>query len=265
MIFSLKVLFIGDVFGDPGRKAVSDVLPTYRVENEIDLCIANCENASSRGSGISAKNAKELFASGIDFMTMGNHCWKHKDIFNLLEESGRIIRPANYPDGNPGSGAAIVETARGDVGVVNLAGRIFMDYVDCPFRAADREVERLRKHTKLIIVDMHAEASSEKCAMAYYLDGRASFVAGTHTHVQTADERIFPNGTGFISDVGMTGPHDSIIGIEKDAILKKLTMLLPVKFEPAGGRMQFNAILITVDDISGKTVEIERINKVLST
>jgi len=260
----LNVLFIGDVFGALGRNAVRTVLPTLKVEYEVDFCLANCENASPSGMGISGKYAAELLACGVDLITLGNHCWKNRDAFELLKENTRVIRPINYPHGSPGAGSAIVETEYGDVGVVCALGRIFMDNVDCPFRAVDSELERLRKLTNFIIVDMHGEATSEKYALAYHVDGIASFVAGTHTHVQTADERVLPKGTGYITDIGMTGPDDGVIGVDKDLIIKKLTSLLPVKFEPASGFARFCAVLARIDETTGMALDITRISRRLA-
>ena len=264
LVAELKALFIGDVFGDLGRKAVGVLLPGMREEYEADIVLANCENASSKGSGISSNNAKELFESGVDVITMGNHCWRNNDVVALMEDCDRIVRPANYPSESPGTGSVVIETGCGNVGVINVLGRIFMDCVDCPFKAVDREIGALSNLTNIIIIDMHAEASSEKCAMAHYVDGRASFVAGTHTHVQTADERVFPQGTGFITDIGMTGPHDGVIGIDKNVILKKFIRVMPVRFDPAKGRAQFNAVVVDIDDVTGKTIDIVRISKVLT-
>ena len=260
----MKILFIGDIFGNLGRRAVDTLIPEIKAEFETDMILANCENAAPNGCGISAKNAKDIFASGVDLITLGNHCWKNNDVYTLLRDCERIIRPANYPCECPGSGSAIIETGCGNVGVINVLGRIYMENIDCPFKAVDREINSLKSATRIIIIDMHAEASSEKNAIAYYVDGRASFVAGTHTHVQTADERILPDGTGFITDVGMTGPYDGIIGIDREVILKKFVTQMPVRFTPAKGRVQFNAVLVNIDDVTGRTVEIVRISRLLS-
>ncbi|WP_422448741.1 TIGR00282 family metallophosphoesterase [Thermoanaerobacterium sp. DL9XJH110] len=255
----MKLLMIGDIVGRPGRNIIREKLPSLRKEHEIDFVIANGENAAG-GNGITKKIAEELFISGIDFFTMGNHVWDNKDVFNFIEEETRMVRPANYPEGTPGRGCQLVSLERLSIGILNLSGRIFMNSLDCPFRCADIQIEKLKKHTNIIIVDFHAEATSEKIAMGWYLDGRVSLMAGTHTHVQTADERILPNGTAYITDVGMTGPSDSILGIDKDKVIQKFLTQLPVRFEVARGPVQFNGIVVDIDESSGKAVSIKRIN-----
>ncbi len=256
----MKVLFIGDVVGNPGRKAAREMIALLKKEMPFDYCICNGEN-SAGGTGITYVVAQELYKAGVSAITLGNHTWSKKEVTNFIDSDGRIIRPANYPQELPGRGSAIID---GKLGIVNLLGRVYMDGVDCPFKAAQREVEYLKSFVRVVIVDMHAEATSEKCAMAWYLDGKVSCVAGTHTHVQTADERIFPCGTAFISDIGMTGPHEGIIGMDRNLVMEKFLTHMPVKFEVAKGPVQFNAIHLTIDDKTGKALEIKRLSRVFT-
>ncbi len=228
----------------------------------IDFCIANCEN-SAGGRGITYVVAQEIYKLGVDAITMGNHTWAKSEILNFIETDSRIVRPANYPQDLPGKGSAIISNEKGKIGVLNLLGRVYMDSMDCPFKAAERELEYLKSFVKVVIVDMHAEATSEKCALAWFLDGRVSGVLGTHTHVQTADERILPCGTAYISDVGMTGPYDGIIGVSKEIILEKFLKHMPVRFDVAKGPVQFNAVVMDIDEKTGKTLSIERIMKIV--
>lgn len=258
----LKILFVGDIVGNPGRKAAKAIIPGIRRDMAVDLCIANCENAAG-GMGVTYAVTQELFGAGIDIITLGNHTWAKKEVFNFIDSDKRVIRPANYPQELPGMGSTTINTKKGTVGVLNLMGRVYMENIDCPFKAADREIQYLFNFTNLIVVDLHAEATSEKYAMAWHLDGRASCVLGTHTHVQTADERILHKGTGYITDVGMTGPYDGVIGVDKDIIIKRFLTSLPMKFEIAKGIVQFNAVVLDIDLKSGKTVSITRIIKVL--
>lgn len=259
----MKILFIGDIFGSSGRKAVKQEISSIKKEKLIDFCIANAENAAG-GSGITYTVAQDLYKMGVDAITMGNHTWSKREILNFIDSDERLIRPANYPEGTPGKGSCIINNAFGKIGVINLLGRVYMDSVDCPFRAAEREIAMLKKEVKVVIVDMHAEATSEKIALSWHVDGRVSAVVGTHTHVQTADERILPFGTATITDVGMTGPHEGIIGVERDVIIKKFMTQMPTKFEPAQGSAQFNAVILEVDNNTGKTLNIERINKIIN-
>nr|WP_245523171.1 TIGR00282 family metallophosphoesterase [Thermosediminibacter oceani] len=253
-------MLIGDIVGRPGRSIIRETLPDLRKSLNIDFVIANAENAAG-GNGITKKIAEELFACGIDFLTMGNHVWDNKDVFNFIEEELRMVRPANYPPGTPGRGSQVVDIDEGlRIGILNISGRVFMPSLDCPFRAADRELEKLKKVTNIIVVDFHAEATSEKQAMGWYLDGRVSLVAGTHTHVQTADERILPEGTAYITDVGMTGAYDSILGIEREPVIRKFLTQMPSKFEVAKGISQLNAIVVEIDNTSGLARKIQRIN-----
>ncbi|MDD4013023.1 MAG: TIGR00282 family metallophosphoesterase [Candidatus Omnitrophica bacterium] len=257
----LKILFIGDIVGKPGRTAVLKILPALRREEKIDLVVANAENAAG-GSGITQPIADELFSAGVDVLTSGDHIWKKPEIYPYLEETDKVLRPANYPAGAPGKGAVLVKTGdKGDVGVINLLGRVFMDAVDCPFVSAKCEVEKLKKKTNVIVVDFHAEATSEKVAMGYFLDGVVSAVIGTHTHVQTADERILPNGTAYLTDTGMTGPFDSVIGRKKENIIERFVTQRPTRFEVASGDEQMHGVMVEIDQDSGKAVRIERVQK----
>ncbi|MBO8137458.1 MAG: TIGR00282 family metallophosphoesterase [Desulfotomaculum sp.] len=255
----MRVLMIGDIVGKPGRLAVKECLPSLKADMKLDFVIANGENAAG-GKGITKVVAKELFSYGIDMLTMGNHVWNQKEIFDYLPKESRIIRPANYPPGTPGRGCSIYNIRNGiSVGVINLAGRVYMPEVDCPFRKADELLEEIKDKTDIILVDFHAEATSEKVAMGWYLDGRVAAVVGTHTHVQTADERILPGGTAYITDLGMTGPRDSVIGVKTNVVLKKFITALPQRFEVANTKYQFNAVVITVDENTAKAKEINRI------
>jgi metallophosphoesterase (TIGR00282 family) len=257
----IRILFIGDVVGNPGRKILNKLIPTLKRELSIDACIANCENAAG-GSGITYVIAQELYKSGVDAITMGNHTWSKREITSFIDTDPKIIRPANYPDGLPGKGSTIITVNGKKIGIINVMGKIYMDSLDCPFKASEREMEYIKSQTKVLVVDMHAEATSEKCALAWYLDGRVSCVFGTHTHVQTADERILPCGTGFITDVGMTGPYEGIIGVEREQVLQKFLTHMPVKFEVAKGNVQFNAVVVDIDEKNGRTIRIERIYKI---
>lgn len=255
----MRLLMIGDIVGKPGRRAVKQNLPGLVAQYSVDVVIANGENAAG-GNGITRDVAQELFSAGVDVITMGNHVWNQKEIFNYINQETRIIRPANYPPGAPGQGWGIFSTKKGlELGVINLSGRIFMQELDCPFRKANELVTELSKRVDVIFVDFHAEASSEKMAMGWYLDGRVTAVCGTHTHVQTADERILPGGTAYISDVGMTGPMNSVIGVKKELVIEKFITQLPRRFEVAEGLYQFNAVLVEIDGDSRRAVSIERI------
>ncbi len=259
----MKILLVGDVVGRPGRVIVErEVLPLREAES-IDLVIVNCENAAG-GAGITPAIAEELFSAGVDVLTSGNHVWKRREACELLRLDHRVIRPANYPEGAPGMGSTVVETLAGvKVGVLNVMGRVFMDAIDCPFRAAEREVARLSMVTPIIIVDMHAEATSEKVAMGWFLDGKVSCVFGTHTHIPTADERLLPRGTAFITDVGMTGPYDSVIGRRVDQILERFLSHLPTRAEVAEGNIQLRGLLVEINQMTGKALSVERITRVM--
>jgi metallophosphoesterase (TIGR00282 family) len=256
---SVTILFIGDIVGKPGRQALSRELHRLVDRHNVDLVIANGENASG-GFGLTVETARELFDLGIHCLTGGNHIWDKKEQLPLILADHRILRPANYPSGVPGAGTALLTTSGGfRVGVLNLEGRVFMKNLECPFRVADRELDLLRRETPVILVDFHAEATSEKSALGWYLDGRASCVIGTHTHVQTADERILPQGTAFMTDAGMTGSFDSVIGIGKDEAIRKFLTQMPVKFEVPRKDIRLNGVLITVNGETGRALRIERI------
>jgi hypothetical protein len=255
----VKILFVGDIIGRPGRQALSRELDRLVDRYCIDLVIANGENAAG-GFGLTTDTVRELFDIGVDCITSGNHIWDKKEQVPLVLANPRIIRPANYPDGAAGRGSMVVTTPGGiKVAVLNLEGRIFMKNLECPFRTADREIELLRQETSVIFVDFHAEATSEKSALGWYLDGRVSAVIGTHTHVQTADERILTQGTAYLSDAGMTGSFDSVIGIGKDEAIRKFLTQLPVKFEIPKKDIRLNAVVVAVDESSGRAVSIERV------
>jgi len=257
---SIRILFIGDIVGSPGRSAISRELHRLVDRHGADIVIANGENAAG-GFGITPDTANELYRQGITLLTSGNHIWDKKDNSGYLDREERLIRPLNYPPGTPGRGSAVVETPGGvKVGVLNLEGRVYMKNLDCPFRVADTELEQLRRETPIILVDIHAEATSEKAALGWYLDGRVSAVVGTHTHVQTADERILPGGTAYITDVGMTGSFDSVIGIDKHQAIQRFLTQQPVKFDIPKKDLRINAVVIGVDTTTGKAVSIERIN-----
>ena len=252
------MLFIGDITGKPGRRLVAARLGALRRTHGVDVVIANGENAAG-GMGITADSAAELLEAGVDALTGGNHTWHHRDAYELLDGDPRILRPANYPPGVPGRGAAVVKTAAGvEVGVLNLQGRVFMPELDDPFRMAREQAEALRASVPTVIVDFHAEATSEKVAMGWYLDGHVTAVVGTHTHVQTADERILPQGTAYITDVGMTGPRDGVIGMEREIILERFLTQMPARFQVASGPVQLNGVLIATDG-DGRARSIQRL------
>ncbi len=256
----MKILFIGDIVGKPGRRAVKELLPLLVGSHGVDLVIANCENAAS-GFGVTREIVEELYDAHIDILTSGNHIWDKKEVLGFIEDYETLLRPANYPGIVPGKGSVLMPTAAGDyVGVLNLAGRIFMSPMDCPFVTAKREITRLKAKTNVIIVDMHAEATSEKKALGWYLDGEVSAVLGTHTHVQTADDEILPGGTAYISDVGMTGPFDSVIGIKKDTVIEKFLTQMPNRFDVAKGDIRLQGVLLDIDTQSGRARAIERIS-----
>jgi hypothetical protein len=255
----MRILFISDIVGSPGRELVTRNLPAIVSEHAVDLVIANGENAAS-GFGITPKLADEIFAAGVEVITGGNHSWDRKEILDYIPHEPRLLRPANFPAGAPGRGLYL-GTSRGGVryAVLNLQGRVFMTALDCPFKTADQELARIPPDLKIIFVDMHAEATSEKQAMGWYLDGRVSAVVGTHTHVPTADERVLPNGTAFITDVGMTGPHESVIGMDRAAMIKRFLDALPGRFEVAAGDPRLNAVIVDVDEVTGRARGISRL------
>ena len=253
----MRILFLGDVFAKAGRRAVTKRLRALAEKHGADFVIANGENAS-HGRGLSLSAARELYEAGVDFITLGNHTWSNNGIFDIIEDSP-MVRPANFSSSLPGKGYAVVQTPCGPVGILNLQGRVYMDPVDNPFDRALACVQAMQRETNVIIVDFHAEATSEKIALAYYLDGQVTAVVGTHTHVQTADERILPGGTAFISDVGMCGPVNSIIGMDPGLVMNKFVYALPRRFEPAKGEAQVNGVLIETDPASGTAAGITRI------
>ncbi len=258
----MRLLFIGDLVGKPGRDCLAKYLPELRKEQHFDLVIANVENAAG-GVGMTKNVFKELINNGVDVLTGGNHIWDRKDIFSFIDNEPRMIRPANYPpETTPGKGYVLVKKQGIQVAAMNLIGRVFMNPVDCPFRCTERELSLLRDTTDIIVVDFHAEATSEKQAMGWHLDGRVCAVFGTHSHVQTADERILPGKTAYITDVGMTGLYDSILGVDCNGPLKRFITQLPHKLEISEGRTVFNAVIIEADEISGKAISIKRVFKI---
>jgi metallophosphoesterase (TIGR00282 family) len=259
----MKILFIGDIVGEPGRRAVEVLVPKIKKREDVEFVIANGENVAG-GSGITPKLAEELLDHGVDVITSGDHIWKRREIVEEMESQDRLLRPANYPSGAPGSGSMVIESESGvAVGVINLIGRVFMQAVECPFRVAKQEVDRIKSKARVIIVDIHAEATSEKIALGWYLDGLVSAIVGTHTHVQTADEKILPGGTAFIADAGMTGPFDGVIGRKKEQILARFITQLPTRFEMAEGDIQLHGVIIDVDDKTGKANSIKRVQEKL--
>jgi 2',3'-cyclic-nucleotide 2'-phosphodiesterase len=258
----LKILFIGDIIGRPGRRIIKTFLQELIHSELIDMVIANGEN-SAGGFGINREVCQELLVAGVDVITMGNHTWDNKEIYQLFERERRLIRPANYPGGTPGEGYYIAETQKGvRVGVLNILGQVFLDPLACPFHTANECIVDIKKKTNIIIIDFHAEATSEKTALGWYLDGQVTAVLGTHTHITTADERILPKGTGYITDVGMTGPSNSILGINPDIVIKKFLTHLPARFEVASGPIELNAVILDIDD-AGTTTSIRRIRRTI--
>ena len=257
----MRVLMIGDVVGRPGRKAVQLGLADLKKEYDFSLIVANGEN-SSGGFGISGETAAELFSYGVDILTTGNHIWNKREAFALLEKDKRVIRPANYPPMLPGSGLVIFETKENyKIAVLNLSGRSFMPALDCPFRMVDEMLKGLQGKVNAIVVDFHAEATSEKLAFGWHLAGRVAAVCGTHTHVQTADERILPGGTAYITDMGMSGPRDSVIGTNADIAIRRFITQAPVRMEVASGLFQFNGVIIEIDETCGEALSIDRVQQ----
>lgn len=255
----MNILFIADIVGKPGRWAVSQLLPDLKKVHQIDFTIANVENAAG-GFGLTKEIAKKIHSYGVDCLTSGNHIWDRKDIYPYLSEDERILRPANYPPDAPGRGAGIFETKGGErIGVLNIQGRVYIKEIDCPFRVAEEEIKRLKEETNIVIVDLHAEATSEKIALGWYLDGKVSAILGSHTHVQTADEGILPHGSAYITDAGMTGAHDSVIGINKEDALARFLLQIPRRFTPAKKDIKFCGVLVKIDLETGKALSIERI------
>ncbi|MBM7644416.1 metallophosphoesterase (TIGR00282 family) [Scopulibacillus daqui] len=253
----MRILFVGDVYGKLGRTMIKEYLQKLKACYKPTFTIVNGENAA-HGKGITEKIYREMMDSGADMITMGNHTWDNRDIFEFIDNVNRIVRPANFPEGTPGVGMQYLKINQLEMAVINLQGRTFLPALDDPFRTADHLIEEARKRTPMIFVDIHAETTSEKMALAWYLDGRVSAVVGTHTHVQTADERILPKGTAYLTDVGMTGPYDGIIGVEREAVIKKFLTNLPVRFESEKGRGQLSSVIIDIDEQTGKATHIQR-------
>jgi len=254
-----NLLFVADVIGSPGRDVLRGLLPDLKRRHDVHLVICNCEN-SAAGFGVTREVAKELFEAGCDVLTGGNHLWDKKEALDYIAEEPRLVRPANLPAGTPGLGWRVFKTANGvSVGVVNLLGRVFMKEADCPFRTADAAIAALKPQAKVVFFDFHAETTAEKVALGWHVDGRASAVVGTHTHVQTADDRVLPGGTAFVCDAGMTGGFDSVIGMDRTAALRRFLTLLPERLQPAGGDLRLNAVIVAVDDATGRATRIQRL------
>jgi len=255
----MNILFIGDIVGRPGREMVRKGLGAVIEHHGVDFVIANVENAAA-GFGITRDIGDTLIEWGVEVMTSGNHVWDKKEALEYIRKEPRLLRPANYPAGVPGHGSCVAQTGDGrNIGVINVMGRVFMLNIDDPFSAVLKEIEAIRHRTAVIIVDFHAEATSEKIAMGWHLDGKVTAVLGTHTHVQTADERILPLGTAYLTDAGMTGPHDSIIGMEREPALARFYTGMPSKFEPATGNPRLNGVIVEADDKTGRATAITRI------
>jgi metallophosphoesterase (TIGR00282 family) len=254
----MRILFVGDVVGAPGRRIARMRLKGLKRDLGADLTIVNGENAAG-GAGLTTATAEEIFSAGADVITTGNHVWDKREALGLLEREPRILRPANYPEGSPGAGVVVVPVGETKVAVVNLMGRVFMPLVDDPFRAADRILDEIRGAATVVIVDFHAEATSEKMAFAWHLDGRVAAVLGTHTHVATADARILTGGTAFITDVGMTGPFDSVIGVRKEQAIERFRTSRSIPYETADGDVRLAAVRVDVDPVTGRALAVERI------
>lgn len=257
----MNILFIGDIVGNPGRETIKACLPGLQEEFGLDFVVANAENAAG-GSGITPRVAEELFGFGVDVLTSGDHVWKKREIFEIIGKEDRILRPANFPSDAPGRGFGVFKTKKGvKVGVVNLQGRVFMQPIDCPFKASRKIMDELSGQTKIIIVDIHAEATSEKVALGWYLDGKASAVLGTHTHIQTADERLLPLGCAYITDAGMTGPVDSVIGRRIEDVLERFITCVPTRFEVATENLMLQGAVIGINENTGKAESIVRVQR----
>lgn len=259
----MKILFIGDIVGEPGRKAIHTLLPRLREQHALDFIIANGEN-SAGGNGITPRIATELFNADVDVITTGDHLWDQKEVMELLAGESRFLRPLNYPNGTPGQGSVVIQKGSlPPVAVLNAQGRTFMLALENPFLLVPPEIDRLRAQTKIIFVDFHAEATSEKIAFARMLDGKVSAVVGTHTHVQTADEQIFPGGTAYLSDAGFTGPQESVLGREIEPVIKRFVTNMPQRFEVARGQIKLNGVVVEIDEATGKALKIQRISEPL--
>jgi 2',3'-cyclic-nucleotide 2'-phosphodiesterase len=254
----MKILFIGDVVGSPGRDMVSEYLPKLKSKYQPHITIINGENAAS-GKGITEKIYRGFLESGAQAVTLGNHTWAKKEIFDFIDDAKYMVRPANFPEETPGKGITYFNYNGQEVAIISIQGRTFLPPIDCPFKTVDMLIEQAKERTSIIFVDFHAEATSEKQAMGWYLDGRVSAVVGTHTHVQTADNRILDRGTAYITDVGMTGPYDGILGVNRDAVLKKFITSLPARFDVTEGRTQLNGVLIDINTKTGVSTSIKRI------
>jgi hypothetical protein len=260
----VKLLFIGDIVGEPGRRAVKALVPRLRQQHGLSAVVANGEN-SAGGSGITPKTAEEIFTAGVDVITSGDHLWDQKEVSSLLESEPRFLRPLNYPPGTAGSGSGVfLLNGLPPFAVLNAQGRVFIGNLDSPFHLVRDEVIRLRERTKIILVDMHAEATSEKIALARMLDGQVSAVIGTHTHVQTADEQIFPGGTAFLCDAGFTGPHESVLGREIEPIIQRFLTNAPQRFGVASGRVLLQGVIVDIDEATGRATRIQRISEPFS-
>jgi metallophosphoesterase (TIGR00282 family) len=261
---ALNILFIGDIVGEPGRKAVRELVPKLRAKHGVDLCIANGEN-SAGGSGITQNTAAEIFSGGVDIITSGDHVWDQKEIYALMENESRFLRPVNYPPNTPGQGSTFFQRdGHPPIAIINIQGRTFMPDLENPFWVIQREVNRLRETTPIIFIDIHAEATSEKIALARMVDGQVSAVVGTHTHVQTADEQIFPGGTAFLCDAGFTGPHESVLGRDIEAIIKRFVTNQPQRFGVATERILLQGCVIAVDEKTGRATAIQRVSEPLN-
>lgn len=257
----MNILFIGDIVGSPGREAIKRALPGLKKEYNLDFILANAENAAG-GSGITPRVIEELLGLGIDALTSGDHIWKKREILQIIDKEERILRPLNFPQGAPGRGFGVFKTRAGfNVGIINVLGRVFMEALECPFKASREACEALSKDTKIIIVDIHAEATSEKVALGWYLDGKASCVLGTHTHIQTADERILPRGSAYITDVGMTGSLDSVIGRRIEDVLARFITSVPTRFEVAKENVWLQGVVVDIDEQTARASSIVRIQR----
>lgn len=254
----MRILFVGDVVGRGGRQTLITMLPSLKRKYQPTFTVVNGENAAG-GRGITPQIAKTFYEAGAQAITMGNHTWDNRDVFEFIDDDKKIVRPANYPPGTPGIGYTFIRSNQVELAVINLMGRTFLPALDCPFRVAEELIQTIRKRTPYIFVDFHAEATSEKQALAWFLDGKVGAVVGTHTHVQTNDARILPGGTAYMTDVGMVGPYDAVLGMDKEAVIRKFLTQLPVRFEVASGRNQLNAVVIDLDLASGKANHISAI------
>lgn len=261
----MRVLCVGDVVGRPGRRVLREMLHRVQSEYRIDFTIANGENAAG-GFGMIPEKFQELMPLGIDVMTTGNHIWDRKEAYDLLNQTDRLLRPLNYPPGVPGRGFTVVDSQIGiPVAVINLQGRVFMPPIDCPFRGVEAVLSELQRRTPIIFVDFHAEATSEKVAMGWFLNGKVSAVFGTHTHVQTADDQVLPGGTAYLTDLGMTGAHESVIGMEIEGSIRKFLTAMPGKLNPENKGLRFNGLVVEVDTETGRAISVERLNLPLPT